>query len=150
MTKYAKKYFEKYVSDKDLKDSITLNSSVATNLPKTKTMDDYFVELLENQKKKKETALDDTFRKLQTKILTIMGRLSKVLYTVEKSQPGDSKKFDVDKMLQYIDQTVLLIAQAFNSVSYNRRMNALKGVGTEKVKAKNTLKKQPSILEEDS
>ena len=85
MTKYAKKYFEKYVSDKDLKDSITLNSSVATNLPKTKTMDDYFVELLENQKKKKETALDDTFRKLQTKILTIMGRLSKVLYTVEKS-----------------------------------------------------------------
>ena len=41
MTKYAKKYFEKYVSDKELKDSITLNSPVPTNLPKAKIMDDY-------------------------------------------------------------------------------------------------------------
>ena len=72
MAKYAKKYFEKYASDKELKDSITLNSPVPTNLPKAKTMNDYFVELLEDQKKKKEIALDDTFKKLQTKILTIM------------------------------------------------------------------------------
>ena len=84
MAKYAKKYFEKHVSDKELKDSITLNSPVPTNLPRAKTVDDYFVELLEDQKKKKEIALDDTFNKLQTKILKIMGPLSKVWYTVEE------------------------------------------------------------------
>ena len=78
MAKYAKKYFEKYVSDKELKDSITLNSPVPTNLPKVKNMDDYFVELLEDQRKKNEIDLDDTFKKLQSKILTIMGPLSKV------------------------------------------------------------------------
>ena len=72
MAKYAKKYFEKYVSDKELKDSITLNSPVPTNLPKVKNMDDYIVELLEDQRKK-EIVLDDTFKKLQSKILTIMG-----------------------------------------------------------------------------
>ena len=54
MAKYAEKYFEKCVSDKELKDSITRNSPVPTNLPKAKTMDDYFVELLEDQKKKKD------------------------------------------------------------------------------------------------
>ena len=75
MTKYANKYFEKYVSDKELKDSITLNSPVPTNLPQAKTMDDYFAELLEDQKKKKEIALNDILKKLQTKILTIMGHL---------------------------------------------------------------------------
>ena len=75
MTKYANKYFETYVSDKELKDSITLNSPVPTNLPQAKTMDDYFVELLEDQKKKKEIALNDILKKLQTKILTIMGHL---------------------------------------------------------------------------
>ena len=64
MAKYAKKYFEKYVSDKKLKDSITLNCPVPTNLPKAKLMDDYFVELLEDQRKEKEIALDNTFRKL--------------------------------------------------------------------------------------
>ena len=52
MTKYANKYFEKYVSDKELNDSITLNSPVPTNLYKAKNMDDYFGDLLENQRKK--------------------------------------------------------------------------------------------------
>ena len=53
-------------------------------------------------------------------------------------------------MSQYIDQTILLTGQVFNSVSYSTRMNVLIGVGTEKVKAKNTLKNQASLLEEDS
>ena len=61
---------------------------------------------------------------------------------------GASRKSDVDEMSQYIDQTILLIGQAFNSASYSRRMNVLTGVGTEKVKAKNTLKNQASLLEE--
>ena len=65
-------------------------------------------------------------------------------YTVEKPLVGVSKKFDGDKMLQYIDQTVLLIWQAFDSVSYSRRMNLLTGVETEKVTTKNTLKNQAS------
>ena len=45
---------------------------------------------------------------------------------------------------------MLLIRQVFNSVSYSRCMNVLIGVGKEKVKAKNTLKNQASLLEEDS
>ena len=92
-------------------------------------MDDYFVELLEDQRKKKEIALDDTFKKLQSKILTIMGPFSIVWYTVEESLAGDSRNFDIDDMSQYIDQTMLLIGQAFNSLSYSRRMNVLIGVG---------------------
>ena len=91
-------------------------------------MDDYFVELLEDQRKKKWIALD-TFKKLQSKILTIMGPFSIVWYTVEESLAGDSRNFDIDDMSQYIDQTMLLIGQAFNSLSYSRRMNVLIGVG---------------------
>ena len=79
-----------------------------------------------------------------------MGPLSKVWYTVEELLAGDAREFDVDEMSQYVDQTILLIGQAFNSVSYSKRMNVLIGVGTEKVKAKNTLKNQTSLLEEDS
>jgi len=48
---------------------------------------------------------------------------------------GGSKQFDLDEMSQHMDQTVLLIGQTFNSVTYNRRMNVLTSVGTEKVKA---------------
>ena len=71
-------------------------------------------------------------------------------HSVEESLAGGSRKFDADKMSQYIDQTILLIGQAFNSVSYSRCMNVLIGLGTEKVKVKNTLKHQASLLEEDS
>ena len=42
---------------------------------------------------------------------------SKVWYTVGEQLAGGFRKFDVDAMLQYIDQTILLIGQAFNSVS---------------------------------
>ena len=148
MAKYTKKYFKKYVSDKELKDSFTLNSPLLTNLPKAKNMDDYFAELLKDQRKK-EIALDDTFKKLQSKILTIMGPLSKVWHTLEESLAGRGG-FDVDEMSQYLDQTILLIDKVFNSVSYSRRMDVFIGLGTEKVKAKNTLKNQASLLEEYS
>ena len=40
-------------------------------------MDGHFAELLEYQKKK-EIALDDNFKKLKAKILTIVGHFSKV------------------------------------------------------------------------
>ena len=131
MTKYAKKSFEKYVSDKEMKDGITLNSPVPTNFPKPKNMGHYFIEFLEDQGEKKEIALDDTFKKLQSKILLkIIGPLSKVWYTVEETLAGGSRKFDVDGVSHYIDQTILLIRQVFNSVSYSRRINVLIGVKT--------------------
>ena len=114
MVKNAKKYFKKYVSDKELNIIITLNSPVPTNLPKAKTLGDYFVVL-----KKKEITLNDTFKKLQTKILTIMEQLRKVWYTLDEPLVGGPKKFNIDGMSQYIDQTVLLIEQAYNSVSYS-------------------------------
>ena len=79
-----------------------------------------------------------------------MRPLSKMWYTVEESPAGSSKKFDVEEMPQYTDQTILLIRQAFNSVSYSRCMNVLIGVGVEKMKTKDTLENQASLLEEDS
>ena len=108
MTEYANKYFEKYVNDKELKNSMTLNSPAPRNLQKANTMDEYFVKLLEHQKKTKRLPWTILSRN-SLKIITIIGPLSKVWYTVEKSLVGVSKKFDGDKMLQYIDQTVLLI-----------------------------------------
>ena len=58
-----------------------------------------------------------------------MRTLSKVWYTVEESLAGGSTEVYVDEMWQYINQTILLIGQAFNSVSHTRCMNVLTGVG---------------------
>ena len=109
MTKYAKQYFEKYVIEKELRDNITLSST--NKLATDKGYDDYFVELLEDQKKKKEIVLDDAFMELKAKVRTIIRPLTKVWYTVEKSLTESYKKFDVDEMSQYFDQIILLIGQ---------------------------------------
>ena len=53
MAKYAKKYFENYVHDKELKNSITINSPIPINLPKAKNMDDYPAGLLKDRRKNK-------------------------------------------------------------------------------------------------
>ena len=63
MEKFGNKFFEKCISEQELKDSITFNSPVPVNLPKAKSMDDYFVELFQDQKK---ITLNDTFKQLQT------------------------------------------------------------------------------------
>ena len=78
-----------------------------------------------------------------------MGFFSNVWYTVEESLAVGPKNLMLTRCRNF-DQTVLLIGQAFNSVSYIRHINVLTGVGTQKVKAKNTLKNQASLLEEDS
>ena len=53
MAKYAKKHFENYVHDKELKNSITVNSPIPINPPKAKNMDDYSVGLLKDRRKNK-------------------------------------------------------------------------------------------------
>ena len=78
-----------------------------------------------------------------------MGFFSNVWYTVEESLAVGPKNLMLTRCRNF-DQTVLLIGQAFNSVSYIKRINVLTGVGTQKLKAKNTLKNQASLLEEDS
>ena len=53
MAKYAKKHLENYVHDKELKNSITVNSPIPINPPKAKNMDDYFAGLLKDRRNNK-------------------------------------------------------------------------------------------------
>ena len=53
MAKYAKKHLENYVHDKELNNSITVNSPTPINPPKAKNMDDYSVGLLKDRRKNK-------------------------------------------------------------------------------------------------
>ena len=68
--------------------SMTRDETKASHLTvqyNAKIMDSHLVELLEESEKEKRHCLDDDFKKLQTKLLTVMRSLRKVWYTVEKS-----------------------------------------------------------------
>ena len=58
LVKYAEKYFVRAVQEKDLKETVLITNSVKTNLLKTRKIDDYFHELLEEQRREDDLALE--------------------------------------------------------------------------------------------
>ena len=58
-------------------------------------------------------------------------------------------QLDLNDPIQYLRQSVMLVGQAFNVVTYNRRLNVLSAVQN-KQKAKNIIKDQAELLEKPS
>ena len=58
LVKYAEKYFVRAAQEKDLKETVLITNSVKTKLLKTRKLDDYFHELLEEQRRKDDLALE--------------------------------------------------------------------------------------------
>ena len=50
-------------------------------------------------------------------------------------------------MLRYLDQTVVLLGQAYNNISYTRRFNVLKQITGDPRKTKKNLKEKKEIFE---
>ena len=80
-----------------------------------------------------------------------MGPLSKLWFRFEEAlaQENNMVQLDLDELIQYLEQSVMLVGQAFNVVTYNRRLNVLSAV-QDKQKAKNIIKDQAELLEKPS
>ena len=148
---YANKYLQKFVQDKNLKDSNLNENPVPTNITKPRKLDDYYKELLEENRAKREFTLDGTLEKIQSKKLNIMGPLSKLWFRFEEvlAQENNMVQLDLNELIQYLEQSVMLVGQAFNVVTYNRRLNVLSAV-QDKQKPKNIIKDQTELLEKSS
>ena len=77
-----------------------------------------------------------------------MGPLSKVWAIVEKDSNSPFKQAEVSlpEILTNSDQTVMSLGQAFNNVSYTRRVNALKQITVDPRKTKQPLKAKNEIF----
>ena len=87
----ANKYLEKFVQDKNLKDSILNENLVSTNITRPRKLDEFYKELLEENRAKRELTLDGTLEKIQSKMLNIMGALSKPWFRFEEALPHKNK-----------------------------------------------------------
>ena len=75
---------QKFVKDKNLKESILNENPVLTNITKQRKLDEYYKELLEENCAKRELALDCILEKIQSKTLNIMEPLSKLWFGFEE------------------------------------------------------------------
>ena len=74
---------------------------------------------------------DGTFEKIQDKVTDIMGPLSKLWVMIENSnseKDGNAPVVQMDTVLELLEKTVVLIGQRSNTITYERRKNALLGV----------------------
>ena len=78
-----------------------------------------------------------------------MGPLSKLRNILEgaKGTEEDSVQISVNDLLHYVEQTVLLLGQSRNAITYHRRLNMLARVMNSQHEVKSMLKEKASLLQ---
>ena len=95
MLKYARKQFNFYIKEKELKDSVFLENPVPKNFKQELKLDPYYNELLEDKRRKRELSLDTMLEKQQSKVQQIMGPLAKIWFRVEEAIADPSSQLDI-------------------------------------------------------
>lgn len=112
MASYANKYFKKFVPEKNLNESILTSSPIPLNIHGPKKLDEFFKELLEDQRKKTELYWDTSLEDIQQKVVQVLGPLAKLWMAVESANESDSDKVEIH--LEYIstglEQSILLLS----------------------------------------
>ena len=101
-------------------------------------MDEFLEDLLRGKNKSNSLAIDEMLGKIQKITLSVMVPLSKVWLKLENAKKSDAAPLSLDEILSLLEQTIFLLGQASNSISYHRRCNILSS-GCSPQQAKNML-----------
>ena len=134
--------FEEYVSEDTLKEAILCQNPVPDNLDHVKKLDDFFRDILKEKRKTKEQNIENVLEKLQRK--TIHGPLSKLWNILEgaKGAEEDAIQISINDLLHYVEQTVLLLGQSSNAITYHIWLNVLGSLMNSPYQVKSMLKKR--------
>ena len=146
---YANKYFEEYVPEDSLKEAILCKNLVPDNLDNVKTLDDFLRDILKEKRKTNEQNIENVLEKLQRKTADVMGPLSKLWNILEgaKGAEEDAVQISINDLLHYVEQTVLLLGQSSNAITYHRRLNVLGSVMNSQYQVKSMLKEKALLLQ---
>ena len=139
--------FEEYVSEDTLKEAILCQNPVPDNLDHVKKLDDFFRDILKEKRKTKEQNIENVLEKLQRK--TIHGPLSKLWNILEgaKGAEEDAIQISINDLLHYVEQTVLLLGQSSNAITYHIWLNVLGSLMNSPYHVKSMLKEKASLLQ---
>ena len=152
LEEYLKENFEKFIPEKNIKESILAHHPKPENMVPGRKLDCYLQDLLKDKKKSQELVIDATLEKIQSKTDDIMGPLSRLWTSVNNVVTGGTEDEDnrlhVEEALKLIEQTILLIGQSHNTILYERRKNVLSAIlPNHQVAA--TLREKADLLSKD-
>ena len=131
MVNYTNKYFQEYVPEDSLKKAILCHNSVADNLDNAMKLDDFLKNILKEKCKTNKNKITKMFWKsFNQKTVDVMGPLSKLWNILEaaKGAEEDAVQISINDLLDYVEQTVLLLRQSSDAITYHRELNVLRSV----------------------
>ena len=86
---------------------------------------------------------------MQQKLLNIWGPLSNIWQKIEDSTPCKTDRIEIDlcEFKELTEQSIMMLGQMFNNITYNRRLSVLNTL-MEEHKSKKMLKEKASIFSE--
>ena len=119
-----------------------------SNINQSVTLDPYMKPLLE--KRGKVQSKDHELCKIHEKLFLIMGPLGKVWAEVQKFfDDTDEEDIDPETCVSNLNSAIVLLAQAINSLAYERRLSVLTTISDHK-SAKSQLKDNAKAIMEES
>ena len=93
--------------------------------------------------------MDSTLEKIQSKNVSAMGPLSKLWMLAEETRRSNEKQIpiDLDHIRAYIEQTVLLLGQTSNYITYFRRYDILAPLNCPVQQSKEILREEVDLLQ---
>ena len=108
----------------------------------------FFKKLLDEKRKTTELFWDSNLKRIQQKTLHVFNPLSKVWMTVEEAKNGEGSKVEIplEDLTTSLEQSIMLLGQAINSMTYQRRCDDLSAVMNDTRKIKSKVKEQAALL----
>ena len=109
-------------------------------------MDEFLKDLLKEKNKNNCLTTVEIQGKIPKRAVSVIGPLSKVWLKLKNAKKSDAPPLSLDKILSLLEQTICLLGQKSNSISYNRSYNILSSVCSPQ-EAKNMLKNKVELLQ---
>ena len=115
-------------------------------------LDEYIKELLSDSKKLSTLNQEKALKGIQDKVALILGPLTRLWSIMEAERealPDDDEAISGHmEIATLFEQSILLISQAFNAITYHRRLNILNTLIDNSIKVKEILKERSLDLDD--
>ena len=127
MTKCVNKNFDRFLSEKDLKENILKENPVPRNINPVKILDHSLVKVMEGRQ---EILVDKDLETVQSKIRDVLGLICRLWTIIEKAATQENSEekenqVSLEDIIRLIEKNVMLLGQANDKVAYFGRLNIL-------------------------
>ena len=152
MVKYVKENFDRFLSEKDLKENILKENPVPRNISPFKIIDHSLAKVVEGGQ---ETLADKDLETIQSRNRDVLGPICRLWTIIEKAatQENLEEKEDqvsLEDIIRLIEKSVMLLGQTNNKVAYFRPLNILNMSLNSKSDAKGILGTYAPLLSTNS